>query len=1129
MARDGSTDTIMTRSFIDFVLIPSIVSNMVRVLMKDSKRVEALRVCRAFIGNHRTVLARYERRKKCPPGMEMAWTFSACISSVLGICLDVQDAEKLEDIGLLDRLAAAVRDEQGGSKVARMNAKFHLAVGQLLLEARDILLSLPEGDLGTGAITSESVLDLMRRVDTGTFSTKPSSLTPQNSLSTPRASAMASMASMISSSTRLEAGRSMENIDLDQMRSLADVSGDLDAVGGEEHHLRRASHQRSISLHQPTMESVFSSGSMSSNATTAEVATPAIKPAAMSLLDAEAAIDGHAAPLFLILGKEDDEITTPWIPTYLPVRSIWPGGTDSCAPVRPDERKRVRATITEAANAFFERCNYVRTAGVLSVQLADDAYDSKDFATATAILLQLAERLEEENWTASMYEDVMLRLVHAQVRDGDNGIVGTCHRLLRFRFSSTHASMLLRATELAASHDRLKGDDGGAGRNETLQWMNGDAEPVISLDPCLRVLRGGGEPGPSTHFVGDSVSVSVRLVNDSGVTMTLGDVQALFTIEKDEAGVEHGANPPGASLVSPRVRHLMVEQPSPASPSSPFFSSQSPAEDLNSALRWEAAVKLAVEPATVVGTLAAGEMPVTVSGPRQSPEDSQELEFLVNPTVPGIYSLEKLRGSINGTPVEVTPDSGLVQLRVEPPEPRIRVETMTRTLISGEEQWLGVEVDVLRDDSGPPTAMNVEWPSFIRPGSPSAIVNGERTAPDDGLNVPNTFQYRMSRPSSAVWWRARVDKLLDVPPEDVRVSCGWSPKPRGGGAGGPGTRTNPWAAFQPSHPNSKSMQQQQTVVPMRLHHLPLSVLFEGEEQRCTRVVSASALVAVDLPFMLRTDAKEVRKGVILMTMHITSTSSHRTVAIHGVELRPQQGFSVARVGSGPEARSDTNEGDRSQGDILGPTSSMCASFLLTLDASLLDNRAVAQATVYRTGKLAPSVASISYSVVADPDWTRVTGPTFGPPTPSDDSTTSSTSDMYRHEHSIALQLSSISTDSSANNEYVSLRMLGPFSATIGCPVTLVWQLERVGGPDEPTRGGRPTGISYEVRADAACWAKSSRSQGTVALGRPSGSMATVELAWTPTTIGAVPVPTLRLHDVYYVQEARGRNMINVIM
>jgi hypothetical protein len=137
--------------------------------------------------------------------------------------------------------------------------------------------------------------------------------------------------------------------------------------------------------------------------------------------------------------------------------------------------------------------------------------------------------------------------------------------------------------------------------------------------------------------------------------------------------------------------------------------------------------------------------------------------------------------------------------------------------------------------------------------------------------------------------------------------------------------------------------------------------------------------------------------------------------------------------------------------------------------------------------------------------------------------------MYRHEHSIALQLSSISTDSSANNEYVSLRMLGPFSATIGCPVTLVWQLERVGGPDEPTRGGRPTGISYEVRADAACWAKSSRSQGTVALGRPSGSMATVELAWTPTTIGAVPVPTLRLHDVYYVQEARGRNMINVIM
>ena len=254
------------------------------------------------------------------------------------------------------------------------------------------------------------------------------------------------------------------------------------------------------------------------------------------------------------------------------------------------------------------------------------------------------------------------------------------------------------------------------------------------------------------HFVGDSVRVTVRLVNDAGVIITLHDIQALFTIEMDDADVENGADP-GASLMSPRLRHLMVDQPSPASPvsqSSPFFASQSPKEDLNGALRWEAAGKHAAEPAMLVGTLASGEMAVTIAGPRAPPEDGHELEFFISPILSGMYTLTKLRASMNGTPVEVTPEPGLVRLRVEPPEPRIRVETVTRTLISGEEQWLGVEIDVLRDDSGPPTAMNVEWPSSIRPGNPSAIVNGQRVEPDDSLNVPNTLQYNISRPSSTV-------------------------------------------------------------------------------------------------------------------------------------------------------------------------------------------------------------------------------------------------------------------------------------------------------------------------------------------------------------------------------------------
>ena len=1137
MARDGNNDTTVTRSFIDFVLIPSIVCNMVRLLMKDSKRVEALRVCRTFISNHRAVLARYERQKKCPIGMEMAWTFSACVSSVIRVCMDVDEPEMLEDVGLLNKLVAALRHDAGGSKISKMNAKFHLAVGQLLLEARDVLMSLPDGVAAEEAIASEAVLDLMHGVDAATFSTKPSSLTPQNSLSTPKASAMASMASMISSSTaHHEAGMSMENIDLDQMGTAGDALGGddgLDSSGEGQGELQsQPSHQRSISLHQPMMESAFSSGSVSTNATT-DTTIPSVRQAEMSLLDAEAAIDGHAAPLFLLLGGEDDEIDMPWIPTYRPFRSIW--SVDPSAPVHPGRRKKILSTITAAANAFFQRCGYFRHAGMLGMQLADDAYAKKDFAASTAILLELAERLEDERW-AGIYEEVLLRLARSQLRDGDDGIVGTCHRLLRLHCSKTYASMLLRATELAACSSRFD-----TVPKESRIRANGEEEvgdvPALPLDPCVCVMTGATDTGGSAmHFVGDSVRVSVRVFNKTGVDIALNGLKALFKIEREEADDEYVADPAGVSITSPHLQHLRNDYPSPGSPSSPFYSSynyghgQSPTDAFNVALRRDGASKLATGRALLVGDLASGETTVIIAGSESSkscqssewsscglkPEVGQQVDFFINPTVSGTYSLIKLQASINGTHVEIIPDTGLVQLRIEPPEPRIRVDAVTRTLISGEEQWLGLEIDVLRDDSGPPTAMNVEWPPSIRPGISAGIINGEHVDPDDG-NVPNTLQYNINQPSLTVWWRARVARTLDLPSEDVRVAWGRHLNP-GSNSNGAGP------TLQASHHHGANQQPHAT--PKRMHQLPISVLFEDNQQRCSRVASASASLAVDLPFLFRTEAREVTKGVIVMTVTITSAAADRTVTVHGVELRPQQGFSVLRLGNEPDQnpQAGVNDDRRARGDTLGPLSSMCASFILSLDEHLLENRAVAQATVYRTGKLTPSVASISYSVLKDPEYIVSPSPEAnhlpGSSAPDRPST-------YVHEHSIALQLSSISSDSSAKNEYVSLRMLGPFSAIIGCPVTLCWQLERVGGPDEPARTGRSTVVSYEVRAEESSWSRCSRSQGTVSLGRKNGSLATVEMAWTPTTIGAVPVPTLRLHDVYYVQEAGLRNTISV--
>ena len=235
-------------------------------------------------------------------------------------------------------------------------------------------------------------------------------------------------------------------------------------------------------------------------------------------------------------------------------------------------------------------------------------------------------------------------------------------------------------------------------------------------------------------------------------------------------------------------------------------------------------------------------------------------------------------------------------------------------------------------------------------------------------------------------------------------------------------------------------------------------------------------------------------------------------------------------------------------NLLSLTRSLAHSLTRLLAHSLARHvppfaRAVAQATVYRTGKQAPSVALISYTVVPGDETTsgmpRYAAPQIAEVAPQ-------ATQSYVHQHPIALQLSSIATDASAKNEFVSLRMLGPFTAIIGCPVTLCWQLERVGGSvdrdggdgdeDEGSGGNgdgggehEATGISYEVRADASVWSRGSRAQGIVSLGHRNGSVATVEMAWTPTTIGSLAMPTLRLHDVYYQDATRGKSVIHVKM
>ena len=1134
-ARDGAGNASLSeaqysRTYIDFVLIPAIVCNMVRLLMKDStKKVEALRVCRTFISNHRAVIARYEHQKKCPAGMEAAWTFSACVSSVLRVCMDVDDPEQLEDVGLLEKLCDLLSDD--ASDISKLNVKFHRAVGQLLLEARDVLkdeekVAEKEGRVAPVPPTAADILEDMTRATVSTFSLKPaSSLTPQNSLSTPRANAMASIAESMFFAHH-QASNSLENVDLDasgDLRDSGDVSGDAPGDSLES----QRSHNRSISLHNPAALETALTGSSSGGFTSPTSVTNHTEdpPGSKSVLDAEAAIDGHAAPLFLLLGGENDEISTRWIPTYAPLVSH--AGAEYSS--KSESASRMASIIASAAKSFFERGGYFRNAGVLSVQLGDDAFEMKKYSTATGIFMEVADMTEEENWTG-VYEDVLLRLARSQVRDGDRGIVGTCHRLLCLRQDSTHASMLLRATELSGGsfHDAFDHDD-----------------DVLSLNPCGLSLESSSSLCGKHVFLGDTVRVPVVIVNHTGVPIPLNNLKALFEIEQ-QAADEGGFGELSPHPLNHQQFHHLIQQ-SPRSMESP--SSASAAFKRNEAAAARGDRRSRVVEAKIVGTEgmhgSGGRTHLVVEGgprvgavpnghgsssPRQSPlsvkqQATTPTTLCMNPIVPGTYTLSKIEASINGVRFEIAsqdPDSP-IQITVRPPEPRVRVDAFTRRLVAGEEQWLGIEVDVLRDDDvETPSVMNVEWPgavgttpssslSAIRPVAAvtQTIINGTPVDPDEGYNIPNTLQYAnlatLGMPWTA-WWRVHVSRLADVPAEDVRVSVA---KAASGGIG----RSN---VQQPDDSDQESLKR--TIAAGKSVLLPISLLFEGTgghpsslrpSATNSRVVSAAASVVIDQPFLVQTQAREITKGVILVSMYITS-SADRTVIIDGVHLRCQQGFSILG-----QPRKHSNQ-------ILPPLATMCASFVLKLEQGLLENRAVAQATVYRTGKLAPSVASISYSVVREEE-------TLLPPPEHD---TSRQRPSYSHEHQIALQLSSIATDTSTKNDFVSLRMLGPFNAIIGCPVMLCWQLERVGGSaddndvdDDSRSASGVSGISYEVRADASSWSRGSRAQGVVSLGHRNGSVATIEMAWTPTTIGALALPSLKLHDVFYQDLTRGKNVV----
>lgn len=296
-------------------------------------------------------------------------------------------------------------------------------------------------------------------------------------------------------------------------------------------------------------------------------------------------------------------------------------------------------------------------------------------------------------------------------------------------------------------------------------------------------------------------------------------------------------------------------------------------------------------------------------------------------------------------------------------------------------------------------------------------------------------------------------------------------------------------------------------------------------------------------------AHEISQEEIIVTARIQSTTS-RHLQLKNVNLKCQQGFHLVR--------NILTEMDLLP-FTLGPFSSFSSSFVVSLEKSLAQgSRAISQAMVYRNGKIVPSVISVEYMVLGAESPGEVlclngfphsshstTSVSLGSdqpegPSPEDVATLSSRhkilipnaadlddfASMFQHEgsdelpcntaiqmrHTISFQLST-SSETGSRAVFVSVRMIGPFSAVIGCPVTFCWQLERIGS-SELCDDSLDATVAFEVLADRSCWNPLGRTTGRIQLGHKRGSLAVLEAAWVAIMPGTLEPPILKLQDAF---------------
>ena len=517
-----------------------------------------------------------------------------------------------------------------------------------------------------------------------------------------------------------------------------------------------------------------------------------------------------------------------------------------------------------------------------------------------------------------------------------------------------------------------------------------------------------------------------------------------------------------------------------------------------------------------------------------------------------------------------------IVLYVRPPAPRLQVSPLSLGLdgiIAGERQWIGFKIVSARDTMHE-ALLTINWPALkfhfhdaiIGQRSESygsaqeleamnAHTYAERTTLlpllvttafqdlysskieilrpiSEGIGAGDPGSYTFQLPSACSnggisWWMIDVGQHKSSL-EEVRIAA-------------PGMRVaNGEASIEvlreSNHPKAS------------ISDVPVSFQYTGV---CNRSISMTLQVPIHLPFQVRTSAYELQSGAFVVLFRFKS-NTEREIQINKIDLKCQPGFVVEE---------NVVEHLNVLPCTLGPYATFNAAFRVILKERVLkNNRAMAQAMVHRTGKLEPSIFLIEYQVhrkvdllssfaldsnvtqdgrhiltsFDDGDIAR-SGPTDGhlrqmieehkvleesangellPDIPSRDSNIYDITERndFQFVHPLALQLSSVNSDSYSN--FVSIRMLGPFSVAIGSPVTLCWQLERVGMVD-PAIIENQNSISFDIFVDQNNWNPGGKISGRIPLGHDPGSIATVELAVTPNSFGTVEAPKIRLHDVYY--------------